>query len=323
MSPTLLIDPSAARLTDRPDDVLAGLWRVPRTLPPKLFYDAVGSALFDAITRQPEYYLTRAETEILTMHAADIAETLRGRDRRALALVELGSGSSQKTRILLRALGHPMLYVPVDIASTVLAQSIRQLSKEFPALQITAVVADFTRSFSLPPQLAEMRAVVACLGSSLGNFEPEQAIAFLATLRTRLKVGDGLLLGLDLKKDPAVLHAAYNDAAGVTARFNLNVLARVNREWGAKFPLEAFSHYAFYNPSASRVEMHLVARSSLRVRLKSRILALIQGESIHTENSYKYSESEWRALGAAAGLRLNRVWFDTQRWFGLFYFSIM
>ena len=287
---------------------MAGLSLPQKAIPPKYFYDAAGSRLFERICRLPEYYVTRAELSLTRMHIAAIARFAG----QGCELVEYGSGESLKTRLLIRAL-RPAAYVPIDISEIALRQSTRKLSKSFPWLKIIPVPGDFSRPIELPRARAPR--VVYFPGSTIGNLDPEEAHAFLAMTRDQ---AGRMLVGVDLKKDANVLHAAYNDSRGVTAAFNLNILARINRELGADFDLRKFSHYAFYNAAAGRIEMHLVslARQSVRVARHHRF-RFERGESIHTENSYKYSVEGFRALAARAGYSGKKVWSDRKGLFAL------
>ena len=296
------------------EDVIEGLSQPQKALPPKYFYDADGSRLFDRICRLEEYYPTRAELALTRAHLADIARFAR----RGCELVEYGSGESLKTRLLLRAL-RPSVYVPVDISHSALAHAARRLSREFAWLHIFAVVGDFSQPLRLPVFRARAgrRRVVYFPGSTIGNLTTQEACAFLAMSRAQVGADGAMLIGVDLKKDANVLHAAYNDARGVTARFNLNLLARINRELGAEFDLRRFRHYAFYNASLGRVEMHLVSLVRQAVRIGRHRFAFERGETIHTENSYKYSVEEFRTLAAKAGFRAARLWQDRRGLFAL------
>ena len=297
------------------EDVIEGLSQPRKALPPKYFYDAEGSRLFDRICRLPEYYPTRAELALTRAHLADIARFAG----RGCELVEYGSGASLKTRLLLRAL-RPAAYVPVDISHSALAGAARRLAREFGWLHIFAVVGDFSQPLRLPVfrRRAGRRRVVYFPGSTIGNLDLQEAQAFLSMSRAQVGAGGAMLIGVDLKKDAQLLHAAYNDARGVTARFNLNLLRRVNRELGANFDLRRFRHYAFYNAGPGRIEMHLVSLARQSVRLGRHRFAFERGETIHTENSYKYSVAEFRALAAEAGFRTARAWQDAQGRFALF-----
>jgi dimethylhistidine N-methyltransferase len=294
--------------------VIEGLSQPQKALPPKYFYDAEGSRLFDRICRLPEYYPTRAELALTRRHLADIARFAG----RGCELIEYGSGESLKTRLLLRAL-RPSVYVPVDISHSALAGAARHLSRDFGWLHIFAVVGDFSQPLRLPVFRARAgrRRVVYFPGSTIGNLTIQGAQAFLAMSRAQVGAGGAMLIGVDLKKDANVVHAAYNDARGVTARFNLNLLARINRELGADFDLRCFRHYAFYNAPLGRVEMHLVSLARQSVRIGRHRFGFDRGETIHTENSCKYSVEEFRALAAEAGFKGARLWLDRQGLFSL------
>jgi dimethylhistidine N-methyltransferase len=297
------------------EDVIGGLSQPQKALPPKYFYDAEGSRLFERICRLPEYYPTRAELSLTRAHLADIARFAG----RGCELIEYGSGASLKTRLLLGAL-RPAAYVPVDISRAALAGAARRLAREFGWLHIFAVVGDFSQPLRLPVfrQRAGRRRVLYFPGSTIGNLSLQEAQAFLAMSRAQVGAGGAMLVGVDLKKDARLLHAAYNDAHGVTARFNLNLLRRINLELGADFDLRRFAHYAFYNAGAGRIEMHLVSLARQRVRLGRHRFAFAPGETIHTENSYKYAVAEFRALAAEAGFRAAKVWQDARGRFALF-----
>jgi L-histidine N-alpha-methyltransferase len=290
------------RLKAMAEDVLRGLTERPRSLPPKYFYDAAGSRLFDEITRLPEYYLTRTEDALLDTLAPTLMRALEPRD-----VVELGSGFSLKTRRLLDARGGgPLRYTPVDVDETTVAVSAERLLAEDPSLEVHAVVGDFERHLvHVPPPSG--RRLVLFLGSTIGNLDAPARHALLGQIRSLLRRGDRLLLGVDLVKDRAVLEAAYNDAAGVTAEFNRNILRVVNRSLGADFRPEAFRHHAWYNAADSRIEMHLVTDTPQTVRVRSLGLTvrLESSESIWTESSYKFTRASARAMLAAAGLRLD------------------
>jgi L-histidine Nalpha-methyltransferase len=294
------------------EDVIAGLARPQKTLPPKYFYDAAGSRLFERICRLREYYPTRAELALTRRHIKDIARFAA----RAPALIEYGSGEGLKTRLLIRAL-RPAVYVPIDISEDALREAAARLAKEFRWLAIAAMVGDFSRPLELPAFRAGLRRVAYFPGSTIGNLDPEAAHAFLRMTRDQVGVGGAMLVGVDLKKDANVLHAAYNDARGVTAAFNLNLLARINRELRADFALERFRHYAFYNAPLGRVEMHLVSLERQTVRIGRHRFGFERGETVHTENSYKYSVEEFQALAREAGFRPAKVWPDRQGLFAL------
>ncbi|HEV2704882.1 MAG TPA: L-histidine N(alpha)-methyltransferase [Pyrinomonadaceae bacterium] len=304
-------------------DVRAGLISRPKRLFPKYFYDALGSRLFDAICLLPEYYLTRAENEIFARRAVEIVEAFaaeaKADERREVALLELGSGSATKTRLIIEALlarQERLLYVPVDISHEALEESSRVLLQSYAGLDVSAYAADYDAAL---PRLREnvserTRSLVLFLGSNVGNFDPTEARAFLRRLRGVLRAGDALLVGADLRKDAATLEAAYDDALGVTAAFNLNLLARLNRELDADFNLRAFRHVAHYNEAAGRVEMHLESLRAQRVHLGALDLDIDfdEGERMHTENSYKYDAEELRRLAAETGFRLTRTWLDSE-----------
>jgi L-histidine N-alpha-methyltransferase len=289
------------------EDVVAGLSLPQKALPPKYFYDARGSQLFEKICRLPEYYLTRAELSLTREHISSIARFAG----KGCELLEYGSGESLKTRLLIRAL-RPKAYLPVDISSSALERAAARLSREFPWLRIAPVPADFSRPFDLPA--AKSPRVAYFPGSTIGNLTPEEAHAFLA--HSRAQAGR-MLIGTDLKKDANVLHAAYNDSRGVTAAFNLNLLARINRELGADFDLRRFSHYAFYNAPCGRIEMHLISLLKQTIRIGRHRFGFERGESIHTENSYKYSIEGWRTLAGNAGFEAERCWTDRGGLFAL------
>ena len=292
---------------------MAGLSLPQKALPPKYFYDAKGSKLFEKICRLPEYYLTRAELSLTRQHISAIARlpAKRAGERSNVELLEYGSGESLKTRLLIRAL-RPRTYLPVDISLSALERAAGRLSREFPWLRIVPVPADFSRPFDLPA--AKSPRVAYFPGSTIGNLTPEEAHAFLARSRAQ---ASRMLIGTDLKKDANVLHAAYNDSRGVTAAFNLNLLERINRELGADFDLRGFAHYAFYNPAPGRIEMHLVSLERQKVRVGAHRFAFERGESIHTENSYKYSVESFGALAANAGFRQEKFWTDRGGLFAL------
>lgn len=299
-------------------DVRAGLTAARKWLPPRWFYDELGSSLFDTICFLPEYYVMRAETEVLTSFRREIAASFGPQFR----LVELGSGTARKTRILLDVLtaSQPALeYVPVDVDASMLERSGRALLADYARLRIHAVCADFTVPSTplrmLGPQRG--RTVVLFLGSTIGNLDPGEAAAMLRDLHDALAPGDALLLGADLRKSKSILEPAYDDALGVTAAFNLNVLARINRELGGTFALDAFRHRAFYNEESGRIEMHLVSRRAQRVSIEALPLEIdfAEGESIHTESSYKHDQTTLAALAAAAGFRIEKTWTDARKWF--------
>jgi L-histidine Nalpha-methyltransferase len=283
------------------DDVRNGLTQPRKQLQPWYFYDALGSALFSAICELPEYYLTRAETEIVTRHAASMVRALGFPDR----IIELGSGDARKTRILLQAVSKPATYTPIDVDPSVFA-----LQPTLPNIRVEPICADYREIPSLVD--ASPNSAVLFLGSSIGNYDPASAATLLRDVR---RVSRCLLLGADLKKPKKILEAAYDDSLGVTACFNLNLLARINRELGGRFDLDTFEHRAFFNERESRIEMHLVSRRRQSVAIGDFTVHFEEGESIHTENSYKYSESDLQALAAEAGFTIEQVWTDSHNWF--------
>jgi len=296
----------AAPADDFAADVLAGLKAKPKALPPKYFYDLAGSALFERITRLPEYYPTRCEIGILQDQAPAIASMFPP----GSALVEFGSGSSRKARILLSAAATVEAYVPVDISGDFLQQDLVQLKRDLPHLIVHPLVEDFTKPFALPPALAALPRVGFFPGSTIGNFEPEEARGFLRHIGAMLGPAALLVVGIDLVKDEATLVRAYNDAEGVTAKFNLNLLTRINRELGADFDVAAFRHSAFFNRALSRIEMHLVSGKRQRVRVNGATIEFGAGETIHTENSYKYTVESFQALARSAGWTPVKVFTD-------------
>lgn len=314
MSPFLLTRTLPVDATDAAlrTDVLNGLTRHPKTLPPKWFYDARGSDLFEEITRLPEYYPTRAEREILIDRAVEIAAASGAR-----TLIELGSGSSEKTRHLLDALPELHSYVPVDVSESALRGAANALLEERPQLSVHALIADFTAELSLPETPGPR--LVAFLGGTIGNLLPDERAAFLSSARSLLSPGDTLLLGTDLVKDEKVLVAAYDDAAGVTAAFNRNVLSVVDRELGADFALDDFEHVARWNPRQEWIEMRLRARRALTVKIPELdlLVSFEAGEEVRTEVSAKFRKDGVRGELAAAGLRLSQWWTDSAGRFAL------
>jgi dimethylhistidine N-methyltransferase len=293
-------------------DVLAGLSQRPRRLAPKYFYDTRGAALFEAICRTPEYYVTRVEKALLAELAPELAE-LTGRHR---VLIEPGSGSGEKVGLLAAAL-RPSVYVPVDLCPAYVSAAEEYLSRHCPWLPVTPVCADFTRLPTLV--FPRGRRLLFFPGSTIGNLEPEEAVVFLHDLSLCAAAHGGLLIGVDLKKPRGVLEAAYNDVGGITAAFNRNMLVRINRELGADFVPHAFDHHAFYNEEAGRIEMHLVARSAQQVQLGGERFQFAPGESIHTENSYKYTVDTFSALAVRAGWWPRQVWCDRDGLFSVHY----
>jgi dimethylhistidine N-methyltransferase len=298
------------------EEVLQGLAARPRRIAPKFFYDERGSRLFDAICELPEYYPTRTEMGILESCAGEMAR-LAGPDA---TLIELGSGASRKIRLLLEAM-RPRRYLGIDISREFLRQSVERLACDYSWLEVHASCADFMRDFELPDVAHTGRKLAFFPGSTIGNFEPHEALAFLQRVRRLIQPDGALLIGVDLKKDPAILNAAYNDSAGLTAQFNLNLLQRLHTELGAEVDPRGFRHRAFYNAGRGRIEMHLVSRRAQDIRLGGQRFHFAPGDGIHTENSYKYSVDEFHALARGAGLRPRQVWLDDERLFSVHYLS--
>jgi dimethylhistidine N-methyltransferase len=292
------------------EELIAGLRARPRAVAPKWFYDEEGSKLFERICALPEYYPTRTELALLEAHGAEIAERIGP----GAEIVEFGAGTSLKVRSLLRRMRAPSRFVPVDISAACLHEGAAALKRDHPQLQVEPLAADFTAPLELPAPAG--RRLGFFPGSSIGNFDPPAACALLARFRGWLD-GGALLIGVDLLKDPAELHAAYNDAQGVTAAFNLNLLARANRELGADFDLARWAHSAFYQPQLRRIEMHLVSRCAQRVRVGGHAFDFDEGDSLHTECSYKYSVGGFQALAREAGFAPQAAWIDAQRRFSL------
>lgn len=303
------------------EDVLRGLQSTPKRLSPTYFYDERGSKLFDEICELPEYYITRTETQILEGHAREIARRI---GENAL-LVELGSGASIKTRLLLDELPDLAAYVPVDISRTHLMAAARRISAAYPGLEVLPACADFTQEFPLPrPRKTPSRIIVFFPGSTIGNFDPPAAIDLMSLMRTIASPragarGGGLVIGFDLIKDPAVLESAYNDAEGVTAEFNLNVLRRLNRELGATFDLQRFRHQAIWAPQASRIEMRLVSTEAQDVSMAEETISFAAGEAIITEHCHKYTPKLFAAQAGAAGWTAQETWADELHYFHVQY----
>jgi len=307
-----------AESADREDfcrEVLAGLSRTPRAIPPKFLYDARGSALFDAICDLPEYYLTRTETEILKRHAADIAS----RAGPGAALIEFGSGSSVKSRLLLDALQDVALYSPIDISRQHLDQTAAVLRRDYPSLRIEPVCADYMALDALPQLVSEGRRLGFFPGSTIGNLTPAEATAFLRRARRLLGDDGALVVGVDLKKDPQRLHDAYNDSAGVTAAFTLNLLRRMNRELNGTFDLDGFAHEAFYNQREGRIEIYMLSLRPQSATVAGHTFSFAEGERVHAEYSYKFSLADIDALAGSAGMRVAETWTDPERLFAVSY----
>ncbi len=294
------------------DAVIAGLSRQPRAIPPKFFYDERGAALFARICEQPEYYQTRTEMSILR----DAARELVGLVGERSVLIELGSGASHKVRLLLDTL-RPSGYIGVDISKALLLASTGALARDYPWLEVRAACIDFSLGLAIPQCADGGHKVVFFAGSSIGNFEPGDVQRLLADIAMTVGEGGHLLIGVDLKKPVDILNAAYNDAAGVTAAFNLNLLERIRTELGGDIDPTGFAHYAFYNPSAGRIEMHLISARRQQPRIDDHAFVFERGEGIHTENSYKYSVPEFAAVAKQAGFVPRRVWCDDEALFSV------
>ncbi|MEM1402606.1 MAG: L-histidine N(alpha)-methyltransferase [Pseudomonadota bacterium] len=304
-------------LGDGTASILNGLRSTPKTLNPMWFYDQRGSELFDAITRLPEYYPTRTERRILVSRADEIADACPS----CCLLLEPGSGSSEKVRLLLNAI-NPEMYVPVDISAEFLKDAAFALGDEFPQLRIHAVCADFAAGWEFLDKLPDHPRVAFYPGSTIGNLEPARAEDFLRGLRDVVGPAGGIIIGVDTHKDAGRLNAAYNDSAGITAQFNLNVLRRINAMLGADFDASRFEHRAFYNEDLRRIEMHLVSRGEQVVPCVGESIAFSDGESIHTENSYKYTLEDFTDLAESADLHVAQSWFDDERLFGVHYLAV-
>jgi L-histidine Nalpha-methyltransferase len=298
-------------------DVIRGLGAGHKSLPCKYFYDAVGSRLFDRICALEEYYPTRAELDLLTLHGTEIADVAGP----GVTLVEYGSGSSVKTGLLLDRFREPAVYVPVDISREHLLASAHRLARRYPDLPVLPVCADFTGPFELPVEAGTGRRVVYFSGSTIGNFSPGEAVRLLAGMARLAGPEGGLLIALDLKKDRAILEPAYNDRLGVTATFNLNLLARINRELRANFALDRFRHLAVYNEECGRIEMLLISLEAQRVRVGGRTFSFEAGETICTEHSHKYSPTDVHALAGKAGLNVRHFWTDSRGLFSVAWMS--
>lgn len=302
------------------EDVIEGLGKTQKQLSPKYFYDERGSTLFDEITRLDEYYPTRTEAAIMRDHVDDMAEAVGPN----AALVEYGSGSSEKTRILLNRMASALAgYIPVDISREHLVNAAQSIADAYPDLAVQPVCADYTSPFSLPDLAKEAdRSVIYFPGSTIGNFNRDEATGFLRQMAKAAGPGGGLLIGVDLKKDPSILHAAYNDREGVTAEFNLNLLRRINRELGGDFDFRAFRHEAVWHPSPGRIEMHLVSEREQEVHIGEHTFSFEEGETIHTENSCKFSLDEFRRMARDAGFEIRSVWTDDNTLFSIQYAEV-
>lgn len=318
----LSVGASSARLrNERPHEidaafaaaVIEGLSKPRKMLPSYLFYDAAGSALFEEITRLPEYYPTRTETTILAAHGAEMIGALGDGG----ALVEFGSGSSLKTELILSHAPPRIVYLPIDVSQSALADAKSRLARTFPRLDVRPVVADFSKPISLPDDLARRRKLGFFPGSTIGNLIPKDAVVLLRSFLQALSQDSRLIIGVDLKKDARKLVRAYNDSAGLTAAFNLNLLVRINRELGAGIDLKTFRHKAIYDPIEGRIEMHLVSTVTQELYIAGRRFRFRAGETIHTENSYKYEIAQFQTVARAAGWRPARVWTDAHRQFSV------
>jgi L-histidine Nalpha-methyltransferase len=302
-------------------EVFTGLTAEPKTLSPWLFYDEAGSRLFEDITELPEYYVTRTEREILAEHADEIVSAAAG--GRDLSMIELGAGTATKTGLLLSAavrLQGSVTYYPIDVSQSALDEARTRLEAELPEVTVEPIVADYTEGMRQNSRARSGRRLVLYIGSSIGNFSPADAVEVLRGVRAQLSSGDCLLLGTDMVKDARMLHAAYDDAAGVTARFNMNVLTRINRELDADFDLPLFRHQARWNAQESRVAMHLESLQAQKVAVRDLDLEVpfLLGETIHTENSYKFTDESVLALLTRAGFRLREQWSDANKWFTVY-----
>ncbi|HEY4282134.1 MAG TPA: L-histidine N(alpha)-methyltransferase [Chthoniobacterales bacterium] len=299
--------------------VLAGLSQVPKSLPCKFFYDDAGAQLFQRICDLPEYYITRAELQILRLQGADIATALGER----IELIGLGTGAGTKTRILLQELRDPVVYIPIDISREQLASSSSRFRSLFPGLTILPICADYLEPFDLPlPRPPSSRSIVYFPGSTIGNFEPNEAEKFLGRLAELTRPDGGLLIGADLQKDAGVIERAYNDTAGVTAAFNLNLLTRANRELGADFDLQNWRHQAVYNSVEGRIEMYLISTKDQQITIGDHQFHFDREERVLTEYSYKHSVEGFKRLAGRVGFSFQKFWTDNERLFGLFYFTV-
>jgi len=297
-------------------EVLSGLQKRQKEIPAKYFYDEQGSVLFQEICKLDEYYIPRTEMAIMNSHIDEIAGLLGT----GILLIEYGCGDCRKTRFLLDHLYQPAAFVPIDISKEQLANVTNELAKDYPGLELLPLCADYTNDFSLPVATKpSKRTAIYFPGSTIGNFSPDNAKEFLKQINKKCGPGGALLIGIDLKKDTAILNRAYNDAKGITSAFNLNLLGRLNRELDADFQIGYFKHHAFYNNEEGRVEMHLVSLKDQMVHLNGIGIPFTEGESIWTESSYKYDIDEFEKIASAAGFRLDKVWNDDRKWFSVQY----
>lgn len=314
----MTVIPGLTDLRPTPDDilgdVLSGLSMQPKRLPSKYFYDRRGSALFELITRQPEYYLTRMELALLAASAREIAEAVGPQAH----VVEYGSGSGRKTRLLLAALEDPVAYTPIEISHSALASTVRKIGRHFGSLELLPVCADFTQPVPLPkPSRKADHALVFFPGSTLGNFNEDEAVSLLRAMGQTMGSRGGALIGIDLQKERSIVEPAYNDAKGVTACFTLNLLARLNRELGSNFDLDSFSHHAVYVEAEGRIETFLNSTRDQDIQVAGHSFHFAAGEAMQVEYSQKYTDSSFSAIAAEAGLRVAHRWNDPDNWFGL------
>ncbi len=299
------------------EDVLTGLQKSPRSISPKYFYDEIGSQLFDQITETEDYYPARTEISILQKYKQDIVQSLN----KNCLLIEPGGGSCSKVRIFINEL-RPSMYVPMDISKDHMLASARQMSREIPWLEIHAVCNDFSYKLILPVGISDAARVVFFPGSSIGNFSPDEAVRYLSEIKDLIRMDGRLLIGVDLKKNINTLEHAYDDSEGITAQFNMNLLTRLNNELSANFDLQTWEHYAFYNADDGRIEMHLKSMCEQVVNIADHEFYFAENETIHTENSYKYSIEEFQSLALKAGLCADRVWVDDNELFSVHLFSV-
>jgi dimethylhistidine N-methyltransferase len=304
--------PNSASVTVSQQEIAAGLLNDHASISPKYFYDALGSVLFEAICALPEYYLTRTESQIFDRHVSDIAQIVAPGG----TLIDLGAGNCAKAARLFSHL-HPDQYVPIDISADHLNEAVQRLQQRYGHIEMTALGMDFSGDWSLPHRVRNVKRLFFYPGSSIGNFQPDAALAFLKKIRAQCDDDGGLLIGVDLVKDADVLTAAYNDNLGITAAFNLNALRHINQLLGSNFDVRQWQHYAFFNPEKSRIEMHLIAKEDLQVNWGDQHRNFLRGEHMHTENSYKYTLPQFLNLLEAAGFGNAHHWTDDQNWFAV------
>lgn len=296
--------------------VLSGLQKTPKQIPCKYFYDEKGARLFEEICKLDEYYIPRCEAQIMKRHIADITGMIGPQ----ICLIEYGCGDCKKVQFMLDHLEVPLIFIPIDISKKQLIEVTDNLVFEYPEIEILPVCADYTHNFKLPDYKSNVKKrVIYFPGSTIGNFDPPAALQFLQHMADTCQRGGVLIIGVDLKKDPIVLHNAYNDSKGVTAAFNLNILQHINREMEADFNPHFFKHYAFYNPLFGRIEMHLISLREQIIHIDNKSIKIAEGESIHTESSYKYTLAEFAHLAARAGFEVKQVWTDNREWFSVQY----